>query len=678
MANEKLLIEIVLDDGSVKQGFATVNREAQKVGKTAGKALAGGDEFSNAIDDIQNRLIGLNGPIGNLASNFRGLLVPLGLVGAAVVGVRAAFNAITEADRIDQISRQFDVAAERAGLFGTSLRASLQEAEGGLFDFELVLQQTALAVNELGAGVQQYPELLRAARNATILFGGDANRNFELLNQAILSGRTRSLQQIGLFIDQTKAVNDFAKSLGVSADALTEAGRRQAILNAVISESRTAFAAAGDGANNLRVNLATVQETFNALGDRIAFITRDIFGTAFNSILQQSNEFATALRQLITPLNELSGAEQITILERRLVELNGQLRSIQAIRFGDNIRAEIAEVSAQLAFAKSNADFAADAVRRLQELQGQQGQDNSAFVQSGLTEAQQRDALANQQRFDQQLLALQNEAAQNSLNARLFQATEEERLRLLTEQAELLHKQRLEQIERDFAGRIGIDSNEINQIKLAEQTRFNAQLEQLNEESAKRQADQNRKNGITQLQIVQATQQALVSTVSAGVQAIGASLVQGGGAFSNFRNTVLGIFGDLLINIGQGIIAASQAIQALATALSNPLTGALGGIAGGLALIAIGGLLKSLAGTTATSSAPAPTFSGGVTDVGGEEPEFNQPIGDQERERRADTSVQVVINGDVLDSDESGSRIISLINEAFDKKGVTIRRGATA
>ena len=42
------------------------------------------------------------------------------------------------------------------------------------------------------------------------------------------------------------------------------------------------------------------------------------------------------------------------------------------------------------------------------------------------------------------------------------------------------------------------------------------------------------------------------------------------------------------------------------------------------------------------------------------------------------TQVQVVIQGDILDSDESGSRIVDLINQAFNKKGVVIQNGVMA
>jgi len=40
--------------------------------------------------------------------------------------------------------------------------------------------------------------------------------------------------------------------------------------------------------------------------------------------------------------------------------------------------------------------------------------------------------------------------------------------------------------------------------------------------------------------------------------------------------------------------------------------------------------------------------------------------------------VNVSILGDVLDSEQSGLRIVDLLNSAFDKQGVVIKRGVFA
>jgi hypothetical protein len=61
-------------------------------------------------------------------------------------------------------------------------------------------------------------------------------------------------------------------------------------------------------------------------------------------------------------------------------------------------------------------------------------------------------------------------------------------------------------------------------------------------------------------------------------------------------------------------------------------------------------------------------------------PDLNQMPGAPDKAQRQEPQnvLNVTINGDVLDSDESSMRIVRLINEAYDKKGVVLRQGAFA
>ena len=51
---------------------------------------------------------------------------------------------------------------------------------------------------------------------------------------------------------------------------------------------------------------------------------------------------------------------------------------------------------------------------------------------------------------------------------------------------------------------------------------------------------------------------------------------------------------------------------------------------------------------------------------------------DEVEQREPYTNITVNVSGDILDSDETGSRIVNLINNAYDKEGIVINRGAVA
>lgn len=174
--------------------------------------------------------------------------------------------------------------------------------------------------------------------------------------------------------------------------------------------------------------------------------------------------------------------------------------------------------------------------------------------------------------------------------------------------------------------------------------------------------------------INQAFSQGLVNTVVRGVSYIGDSLVKGTLGFEAFAGTVLGALGDLSIQIGTNLIAQGIGINALASALAS-LNGAAA-IAAGATLVALGSALKAIGGGLGGAGTPAAGTPGGSPVA--TTPATDTPIDQTVQERSPQNDVTVNIRGDVLDSDETGLRIVDIINSAFDKQGVVIKRGVTA
>ena len=160
-----------------------------------------------------------------------------------------------------------------------------------------------------------------------------------------------------------------------------------------------------------------------------------------------------------------------------------------------------------------------------------------------------------------------------------------------------------------------------------------------------------------------AFQDGLVRSVSGGISAAVMAMAKGQDGFKAFGNAALNIIGDMAIQIGATLIGIGLGIDAIKLSLVT-LTGGYA-IAAGIALIAVGALLKSLSAGSATQGAT----SGGVATGGGGgfvpvEPNPEDNINEKDKSK-----ITVNIQGDVLDSRESGLRIVELINDAFDTQG---------
>lgn len=675
MANEKLLIDIQLDTGNTEAQFRAFEAQAKKSADGAGKAF---QKAGDSLDGLGGNLPNISSGINNIGLAFTRLLGPIALVSTAIAGIRSSIQLIQEAERDAQIGNAFELSAQNAGIAADRLRSALDQARGGVVDLDDLLLVASRTINELPEAAERLPELFEVARKAAILYGGTALDNFEKINQAILTGNTRQLRNIGIYTDQTKAAKEYADAIGISVAALGEQEKRLALINAIASRNQTQFASVNLEQETLAVRTERLAVSIGELFETIGAALLRSFGPSLKSVLDQT---ITAVNLLVKDLSPAS--DGIAKIESEIGKLDNRIKVLQSGIGQDGVLRNLfgntdEELQAQIAKLTEQRKALLAELAKAQVEQNKEVS-NSGKITRELTEAQLREIETNTKAFNQRLLDINNQSRQAELAAKLIGVDEETRVNLLIEDARLQHTQRLDAIEKEFQNKLGISKAEFQAIQLAEEDRFNKEKERLQKESdARRKAQQDKDNQLY-LQAAQAVTQSTTAIISSGLQRVGASLLEGGKAWSGFREQILNIIGDLLINVGQSFLSLGALVEAVAAGLKALFGGNI--IAAGIAAIALGGLLKSAAGSslsrvTPTSAAPAPTFSGGITDTGGFP--VQEPIGDSERRREVSTNVEVVINGDILDSDDTGSRVIDLINRAYDKQGVTIRRGAVS
>lgn len=165
----------------------------------------------------------------------------------------------------------------------------------------------------------------------------------------------------------------------------------------------------------------------------------------------------------------------------------------------------------------------------------------------------------------------------------------------------------------------------------------------------------------------------LGNAIAGGIQNVVNSLLSGQDAFGNFAKFILGVVGDLAIQLGTFFIIQGIAVEAL-----KSISGA-GAVAAGAALVALGSLLKGLSGGAGAGAIGGGGVGAGAGGAVTQDNAGGSPITDQVQEReQPSTQVALTINGDVLDSDETGLRIVNLINKSFQKDGVVIKGAAFA
>jgi len=160
---------------------------------------------------------------------------------------------------------------------------------------------------------------------------------------------------------------------------------------------------------------------------------------------------------------------------------------------------------------------------------------------------------------------------------------------------------------------------------------------------------------------------AIAGGISQGIQGLVSLAAFGEGSVKSLGKAILGTIGELAIQLGTFFIASGIAKSALVGLPGSQV------IAAGVGLIALGSVLKGFAGGAGgiggSVGSPATAGGGGFSTT---EPVDSESTSVAEIEE-APAQVNLTINGDVLDSAETGMRIVDILNDAFDTGGAVIR-----
>lgn len=320
----------------------------------------------------------------------------IGTVGLAFLGLKEAIEVSLDAEKIRAVNNQFEVLTRNAKISSETLKEGLEHAAGGLIEETELLRAANQALVTMGNSAARLPEILELSRKVAMVFGGDALERFKELNEAIESGRTRQLRHMGIVIDANQAYKVYAESIGASVNELSEHGRRQAILNAVLEKGNSNFkgvnASANEATNALKEFKVAVSEIKEAVVvafgtyaestvakffHRVAEIARNvkgiITGEAFNpkpAIIDLKGMKSPADQKKEDAGKQISASEAIDLEKRyqnqakyeaQVATLREQALSAQ-LKYADTV----AEVDQIHAAQKYDIEFAANA--KIQEL----------------------------------------------------------------------------------------------------------------------------------------------------------------------------------------------------------------------------------------------------------------------------------------------------------------------
>lgn len=596
-------------------------------------------EFADGAATAQGMITQIADP-----DSFAGLLDTLGQVttvlGVAAVAAGAFVAAIDlseQAEDIQRVQNEFDNLTTSAGISTKELKDGLEEASGGLIDTNTLLQDANQAIIKMGASASQLPQIMEIAKQATAVYGGDLNTNFNNIANAIGNGNTRMLKQYGIIVDTTAATKAYADANGVAANELSIAGRNQAIMNAALEQAQAKFSGISGSMGETQTSLQLLKTTFTEVKDIFVLAFEKTIGPGLHNFLQTVNDVAGQAKTTFTAMfgdGLAKNQAQITGVQDKLQQLKGELIDLQhtqgqpglldRMMNGDkatqiaNLNKQIAETTATLNVLEQVNGKLQSQDQQAEQTKQQLLNTNGKLAQASIVDKQKQ--LADQAEFQAKMLAM-NKA---------LTTAEEKNIQSIPQIESQVNQQRFA-IQQQYESTIAsIEKNESlnrsqkNQLELiAAKTLDQQQASSARDLAALRTQLLNQYvanstsafNGIERA-AKQMTMQAKAELVDFGKQ--------GQEVMNSFKSSSVNAFETMGASISQGVDVA----QAATTAITQLFLGMIGDIAiqdgtrimlsgvwppnplalaGGAALIAFGGALKSLSGSSSSTGAAVTT-----------------------------------------------------------------------
>lgn len=211
------------------QAATAALRRAQAEAKASSSSGSGGGAagFASRVG---------SGVVGEIGSAVSATAIAGGIVAGGAALVAATAQAATFGAQVDKVTTSFEQLAQQSGTTGDALLGALRTGAAGEID-DLNLKLAANRANLLGVAksADEFSKLFQIARARSQALGTTTTDAFNDLVTGLGRGSPLILDNLGIMVKLGEANDAYAASLGKTAAALTEAEKKQALINAVLA-----------------------------------------------------------------------------------------------------------------------------------------------------------------------------------------------------------------------------------------------------------------------------------------------------------------------------------------------------------------------------------------------------------------------------------------------------------
>lgn len=232
------------------------------------------------------------------SSHLRGAMLSIG-VAAGIAGASViAFGtkAFMAAARVDELDVSMNAVGKATGLGYQAIRDAAVATKDMGIEMEIA-QQSAIKFAQNNLDLAYASKLARAAQDLAVVSGKNSTETFNMLTHAVITGRSEVLKSVGIQKSAGQMYEEFARSIGKSANALTYQEKQLAVATGALKESERvagAYEAAMDSPGKVLRSFARLH---NEIQVSVGGVLLKAFGPMIKSLYDFEKSIAKAFEK---------------------------------------------------------------------------------------------------------------------------------------------------------------------------------------------------------------------------------------------------------------------------------------------------------------------------------------------------------------------------------------------
>jgi len=220
---------------------------SQSLAGLVGQAKAAAGRVNGALGAIRPPAVG--GGAGKslfdaLKEGAQRAAITVASFGAAAFGV---FKLLERGEKTQNVAAAFDRLSRSIGGAQATLERLNRATGGGVANSELMVAANRLLAAQLGLSADRMEKLFQAGTRLGRALGFTATESVQRLSLALSKQEPELLDELGLKVDLTKAIHDYAEANGVTVDSIDAQTRAAIFLQAVEEQAKERVRGLGEG-----------------------------------------------------------------------------------------------------------------------------------------------------------------------------------------------------------------------------------------------------------------------------------------------------------------------------------------------------------------------------------------------------------------------------------------------